>query len=164
MKQFRNGVRVLNKALRVCSYVVTTAIMLVISASVIMRILFKSPIGGLTDIVMILMGLLVAFSLTVAEQTHKHIQVDFVKAYLPPIPAKILYTAMHGIALVFICLVAYRFFIHFQSTWNRGDQTMTISIPYWPVSLCLSVGMVVFAITYILNRIDALLNWKGGKE
>ena len=53
--------------------------MAVVSVSVLGRVLFRSPIGGLTDIISMLNALAVAFAVSVTEKKRKHIKVDFVR-------------------------------------------------------------------------------------
>ncbi|MDR1603405.1 MAG: TRAP transporter small permease [Gracilibacteraceae bacterium] len=163
MKTFRSVVRWLNGIMEKLAYVFIVFGMFIVTLSVVMRILFRHPIPGLTDIVSLTTGLIVAFSLTVTENNRKHLQVDFVREYFPPRLANAVFIIMHGLAVLFVGLVGSRFVGHFAKVFTRGDQTMMMGIPFWPVSLSLLIGLTVYLITMIINRLLVILTRKEGE-
>jgi TRAP-type C4-dicarboxylate transport system permease small subunit len=164
MKNLRSAVAWLNGVMEKLAYVFIAFGMLIVTISVVMRILFRHPIPGLTDIVSLTTGLIVAFSLTVTENNKKHLQVDFVREYFPPRLANVIFIIMHGLAVLLVGLVASRFVGHFTKVFARGDQSMMMGIPFWPVSLSLLIGLTVYLITMIINRLTVILAWKEGEE
>ena len=137
--------------------------MAVVSLSVIMRIVFSSPIAGLTDIVSVFNALAVAFAVSVAERRNKHIRVDFVREYLPEKLGRAIWLLMNTLAIIVLCGIAWRFYLYIATNYIYGSATWIMTIPFWPVVLCIFLGMVVFVMTAILNFLKTLRGWKTGE-
>lgn len=163
MKRLQKIVSILTKITGIMANIVIFLTMAVVSLSVLMRILFNTPIPGLTDIVSMLNALAVAFAISIAEKHRKHIRVDFVREYLPPMMGKAIFFFMNSLAIVVICAVAYRFLLYGFSAYSHGNATWIMNIPHWPVIACLFVGLIIFLLTAISNLLSDFSNWKEAK-
>lgn len=163
MNGFERIVGILTKITGVAANIVLFLTMAVVATSVLMRVFFKAPIAGLTDIVSVFNALAVAFAISVAERRNKHIRVDFVREYLPPRVGRFIYFFMSVLSLLVISVISWRFFLYILSTYEHGSATWIMSIPFWPVVVCLFVGLIVFLLTATLNFLKNITGMKDAK-
>lgn len=158
MDRFERIVDTLNKITLTAANAVLFLTMAVVCASVLMRIFFRAPIAGLTDIVSMLNALAVAFAISVTERSNKHIRVDFVCEYLPPRVGKAIYSFMSILAMLVLLMIAWRFFLYIPSTYKHGGATWIIGIPFWPIVVCIFAGLVIFLLTAVFNFLKSIMN------
>ncbi len=138
--------------------------MATVTYSVIARILFKTPLPGLTDMVSMANGLTVAFALSVAQYKDKHVRVDFVREYMPKAISQKVYVIINALMLMVLAFISYRFALYAMSTLKSGSQTWIMAIPYWPVVTTICLGLIVFWLTVLYRYISTIMSWKEAKE
>ena len=160
MKVFEKVSNGIVKISGACAFILIFAEMFLIAVSVLMRVLFKSPISGLTDYVEVLTGSIIAFALCVTESKSKHIEVAFIREFAPKPVSRTLYVFTNIFAVVFVGVAVWRFFLRFLSDFSTGNKSMTVGFPYWPIDLILAIGCLFFLIVMIYNRIATVQSWQ----
>lgn len=138
--------------------------MLVVAYSVAMRIIFKSPISGLTDIVGFLSALNAALALGYTEKERGFIQVDFVREYFPRLLQRFIAVIIGMISIVGLAFISVQFFKYGLSTYKNGNVTWVMFLPYYPIVFACFAGMVLYTLTTILHFISEILSWREAKE
>jgi C4-dicarboxylate transporter, DctM subunit len=126
---------------------------ILISADVLLRFFFKSPIRGLDEAAALLMAVIVAATFPVAIAERKHITIDLLEAALGPRHAKVGETIGAVLQLGFMALLAWCFYSYALRLTMRGDVTMIVGIrsgPFWwavtaAFALCALLQIVVVA-------------------
>jgi len=138
--------------------------MLVVAYSVAMRIIFKAPISGLTDIVGFLSALNAALALGFTEKERGFIQVDFVKEYFPRLLQRLITVIIGLIAIIGLGFISVQFFKYGLSTYQNKNVTWVMFLPYYPIAFACFAGMVLYFLTSVLHFINEIISWKGGKD
>jgi len=126
-------------------------IMLLVSAEVLMRRLFNSPIAGQVDFTSMTM---VTFSLLCISYCYRqagHIRMDM----LQKLTSGRLSWSTHLFAtLVGFCLVTAILpgtWNHFLRAWSLGDTTLGVGLPTWPSKLAAPVGLGLLWLRLLLE-------------
>jgi TRAP-type C4-dicarboxylate transport system permease small subunit len=143
----------MGRALRVVEYVllvgavlVTLFVMFFVSAEVLMRYAFDSPIPGHLEGSELAAPIIVFLALSYTQATHGHVGMDLVLDSLAPAARRV---AQMGTLLVsiFICAVlAYFSFKNAYQLWLYDDVTM--SPPYfktWPSGVAIPLGYTLIS-------------------
>lgn len=138
--------------------------MLVVAYSVAMRIIFKSPISGLTDIVGFLSALNAALALGYTEKEQGFIQVDFVKEYFPRLLQRFITVIIGLIAIIGLGFISVQFFKYGLSTYENKNVTWVMFLPYYPIAFACFVGMLFYFLTSVLHFINEIISWKEAKN
>ena len=163
MKTFKKIVYFLDEAVGYVACAFIFANMLVVTYSVVMRLVAKSPIGGLTDIVSFLSAINAACALGYTEKAHGFIKVDFVSEYFPLAVRKVLHILVSFISIAVLGLVTWRLLEYTRTTYTTGTISSIAFLHYWPIAAIMCIGFLVFLLTTIVNAIDVILSWKGGE-
>lgn len=131
--------------------------------SIMMRVLFRSPIAGLVDIVSILSVLITAFCVAYADLQNAHISVDFIVEYFPQKIQKGVYAVVGAISAIMIGVLAWSFFRYAATTYASGTGTWTFYIPYYPITFVCGIGFTAFLLTATYKYLDRLINWGAEK-
>lgn len=138
--------------------------MLVVAYSVAMRIIFKSPISGLTDIVGFLSALNAAFALGFTEKERGFIQVDFVKEFFPRMLQRLIAFVVGLIGIIGLGIISVQFFKYGLSTYQNGNVTWVMFLPYYPIAFACFVGMLFYSLTSVLHFVNEIISWKEGTD
>lgn len=116
-------------------------IMLLVSAEVLMRRLFNSPIPGQVDFTSMTM---VTFSLLCISYCYRqagHIRMDMLQKMTGGrvSSATQLFATLVGLFLVTAILPGT--WTHFMRAWSLGDTTLGVGLPTWPSKLAAPVGL-----------------------
>ena len=134
--------------------------MLIVTTSILMRILFRSPIAGLVDIVGMISGVIIALTIAYTEKENGHISADFIVAYFPKIVQKISFIIVSLLSNALLAILGWRLFIYAQKAYETGSASWVINIPFFPVAFLCSLGMFLFFLTTLVKCIDRILHWE----
>lgn len=127
------------------------ALMLLVSAEVVLRRLFNAPIPGQQDITILSM---VAFGLLCVSYCYRqagHIQMDLIVSALSGRPRWILNLFITAAALFTITAIWPGTWTHFLRAYNFGDTTFGIGLPTWPSKLAAPIGLGILWVRLVLE-------------
>ncbi|AZQ76162.1 MAG: TRAP transporter small permease subunit [Flaviflexus sp.] len=139
-------------------------LMLLTVADVGGRAFADSSILGTVEISTLLMVAIAFLGLAAAEIHNRHVSVELVEAYLPPVVRLIL----AGVRTVLITLtgivISWGLLGVLTSAFERGETTSGIlRLATWPMKGILLVSFVLFFVVAIWNAINEFLDMKEGK-
>ncbi|NMF89017.1 TRAP transporter small permease subunit [Aromatoleum petrolei] len=139
------------------------AIMLVVSADVVMRYLFNSPFAWAYDLIALyLMAGVFYFVLADAHRQHAHVSIDILQERMGPRlrHGADLVTALVGVTL--FSLIAY---IGIERTWEsfNNDEVLagTIAWPMWLSSIIVPIGSILLVLRLMLQVVVHLAGLAG---
>ena len=125
--------------------------MMVVVISVLGRVLFRSPILGLTDIVAFAFGLSCAFAFCITEKNRNHITMDLLFQVLPRRGKVINHAIMGTLNLITLAVITYLFFRYIGNTYDNKMSSWVVHIPYYPFVAAAAIGMLLFFATAVAN-------------
>jgi TRAP-type C4-dicarboxylate transport system permease small subunit len=143
-------VKILDKLSRWMGYLSAAAIivlMLLVTANIIGRYFFKSPITGTPEIACLLMIIIVFPALAWAALEGKHIKVDFIMDRFPQRVQVIVDSIMILVALGIFAIITW---YSFPAALNSSDVSSLLSVPQAPFYWVMAVGWAVFCISIVV--------------
>jgi TRAP-type transport system small permease protein len=140
----------------IAGMVVLAAIMLLMTADVFGRYLFRHPLTGADEAVGFLLLCLTAFSIAYALKEKMHIRIDFIVERFPVTIQMALDILAYLVGLLITVLIAWQLFV---GAWNyilHPRVTENLNIPYYPFIIILGLGFVVFALTFFTELLAAI--------
>ena len=134
--------------------------MAIVTISILMRVFFKSPIAGLTDIVGLVSGVIIALTIAFTEKEGGHISADFIMEYFPKTVQKISYVAVNLMSNAVVAVLGWRLFVYAQQAYEGGTASWVVNIPLFPVAFLISMGMFLFFLTSVVKCIDRIIHWE----
>lgn len=134
--------------------------MLFVVINVVLRVVFRMPIGGFTDIAGMISCVIVVLTIAYTESENGHISVHFIVAYFPKWLQKVLYAVMGFLNLLVVGFLAVCFWNYAMQSAAQKTVTMTAKLPYMPFLVISAFGMFMFALTIIANTLEKLTNWE----
>jgi TRAP-type C4-dicarboxylate transport system permease small subunit len=162
-KQMRNAIFKIDNWVGLMGSFCIVVNMLFVVVNVVLRVIFRTPIGGFTDIAAMISCVIVALTIAYTETENGHINVDFIAAYFPKTIQKILYAIMGLLNLTVVGTLTVCFWNYAHKASIAKTVTMTAKLPYAPFLMICTFGMLLFALTIIVKTLDRLINWEGGK-
>ena len=151
MKKFRDIIFKIDEAFVKVANVCIFLNMMVVVISVLGRVLFRSPILGITDIVSFAFGLSCVLAFCITEKNRSHIAMDLLFQVLPrrgKIANHAIVGSLNLFTLAFITII---FFRYIGNTYNNHMASWVLHIPYYPFVAAAAIGMVLFLATAIAN-------------
>lgn len=139
--------------LAVMACVMILGMMLLAVLDVVLRIFFKSPIIGATEIIQILnVGIVVA--LGAGTVRNQHVTVDFVMDKVPGVPRYYIQLAVDVLNIAVLALMSYCSFQLMRKSMEQGYTYSLLKIPEWPFVGLIAVGLIggILGVVYIICR------------
>ena len=134
--------------------------MFLITYSVIGRIAFSHPLGGLVDMVSFIFALTCAFSFCYTERSHGHVRMDLFLQKANRTGKIVLHTITGLIALFILVFIVISMYSYAAKTLAAHNITMTIAIPYFPFVLVTAISLTLFLATMLVNFVRAYDEWR----
>jgi len=131
----------LEQGLTFAAATIIGAMMLLTTASVVMRRVFNSPIRGDYEYITLLFVFTVFFGLAYAQSRHQHIRIAVVHDWLSPRQRRYVDIVVLTISLGLFLILTWRSAI--QTAWalEKGDTILgAIQVKTWPPRLAVAVG------------------------
>jgi C4-dicarboxylate transporter DctQ subunit len=126
-------------------------LMFFLSAEVIGRKVFNSPIPGAIDWVEVWMATFAFLGAAYCQRLGGHVRMEMVISKLKGSLAWWLEFLAVAIAFVYVCIIINHSFKHFMRAWEWGDSTIDIELVTWPSKLIVPVALTLLAIRLLLN-------------
>ena len=108
--------------------------------------MFRTPIFGALDIVMLAQLVAISFAVSMALILGRHIQVEFFVPLLPKRLQAVIDCIVHFLGLALFLLIVWRLFAYAYSLQTGGEESMTARIPLHPFVYGAAVATIKFGI------------------
>ena len=118
--------------------------------------LFRTPVYGALDIVMLGQLVAISFATAYALLIGRHVSVEFFIALLPKRLQNLLDVVISFFGLTFFVLIIWRLFAYGHSLRVGGEVSATIRIPLYPFAYGIAVASIPVALIYIVYILKAI--------
>ena len=132
------------------------AIMAMTFVDVIGRTFFGRALVGTVETVELLMGVLVFSGLAITEVRGKHIAVETFQGLFPEPVKRFSIVVNLLLAVCITALLARQLLIKTFEIFEEREYTQILEIPYWPTSIVMTAGIVLFLIALLMHLIEAM--------
>jgi TRAP-type C4-dicarboxylate transport system permease small subunit len=146
-----SGVNSFTKILNWIGYVSLSGMVLVTTANVFGRYIFKKPLLGEIDMVELGMAIMGGFAMFLAAVQHHHVSVDVLLVRFSTRARRILGSVALLLGFITWALLAYRAFLDGLSNIKNGSRTATLFIPLGPFELILAFGIFLLCLTLLIQ-------------
>lgn len=161
MKKFLHVVLSVNSWMQVLAGISLTLIVIVTTVDVIAR-LFGNPVPGAVEVIAILGGIAVGFTLPMTSWMKGHVAVEVVLNSFRPRVRNGVYIVTRAIA-IFLCLLISRNFLSIGTDfWQKGEVSGTLTLPLFPVCYGLMACFIVLSIVFLCDII--ILFWRSDEN
>ena len=138
--------RYITGGLEIVSGLLLIALMLVTGIDVIGRYVFDSPLPGAFESTELLLGALVFAALPLVSRSGAHVEVDLLATLLPDRVGRGLLWFGAAVGLLVLLVFAWRLFALGLNQLEDGTRSISLGIPFAPVSFLGSAACVVSAV------------------
>ncbi|MBI5606059.1 MAG: TRAP transporter small permease [Deltaproteobacteria bacterium] len=124
-----------------------------ICSDIVASWVFGSPIRGVIEISMLIIGWVIAFSFTWGLIQGAQVRVTLFTGNLSEGKRRWFDCAAHLLGFVFLCLMSYGAWLFFWSSWQVKEAMPSafLYLPWWPGKLALPVGLSLMALQFLLQ-------------
>lgn len=149
-----------SKLLNNAGTVVIMAMVLLITADVVLRNVLNKPIQGSIEIVEYLMVVLIFFLFANGQIQKTNVNVDMFVKKLPAKVRKFLEALNYLIASIFFATVTVQMFREGYDVYLRNDVSPSLSIPEFPFFIGASIGVLFLTLVLLVDLIVVLTDAK----
>lgn len=123
-----------------------------VTADVIMRGLFHSPIPGVLEIVQALNVIIIFLSIAFVQRLKGHIKIDLVVSHMSPAQLDAFETFCWIVGLAVFSLLTWQMSIFTVESWRVREATMgLIYFPVYPIKFLIAVGSFLLCLGFIID-------------
>ena len=131
--------------------------MLTIVTNVVGRFVFRMPLPGTIEIVEMLTAAAIFFTLALAEQRRRHIQVELLVSRFPRRVQAILASIMYFLSAAFFIVMGWQgFILVFESVTPLVQASHILHIPEAPFIFAVAFGSLLFGIEMLMHVFQPL--------
>ena len=153
--------KILSKIASVMNYISMATcflMMLLMTADVVCRYVFKSSILGTYEIAENMLAVVVAFSFADCQVRKGHIHVDILTNALPYRIQKICEVITMAICVVFMYYASVSQVKQVIAVHSSGLASTVLQFKIWPFQVALAGGMIVLGIAFLADFVTALID------
>ncbi len=128
------------------------------SVDVIGAKLFRTPVFGALDIMMLAQLIAISFAGAMALILGRHVQVEFFMILLPKRVQVLVDILINLLCLVFFVIIVWRLFIHGYDLQIGKEETMTAGIPLHPVTYASALAIIPFCLVFLQRVFSSILS------
>ncbi len=118
---------------------------------------FKSPLLGSIDIVTLCQVIAIAFTITIAQISGRHISVEIFIEMLPKRTQAVIDSVIYFLLFLFFVLIVWRVTMFGLALQRAGEVSETLSIPIYPFIFAISIGFVPMGLLSLLKFLNAMI-------
>ncbi|WP_291319478.1 TRAP transporter small permease [Desulfonatronospira sp.] len=138
-------------------------VMLVIVANILMRAWWK-PLTGSYELVEILGAVILSMGVAYCAVNRGHVTVSLLVDSLPPRLQNVVEIITNIISLTFISLLSWGLLQYSSNVHRRNLSTSSLDIPLYPVYYLVACGMIMLALTVLVELIKNTLALIRGRK
>ena len=119
--------------------------------------IFRMPVPGSLDIVMLAQLIAATFAVAMALIKDRHVQVEFFMVLLPKRIQAVVDALIQLLLVVFFIVIVWRLFLHGVHLQSGGEQTATVRIPVAPFSYASAVAIIPVCLVFMQQFINSIL-------
>ena len=121
---------------------------------------FRAPVFGTIDIVMIAQLIAISFAIAMALILGRHVQVEFFVPLLPKRVRHIVDCIVHFLGFALFVLIVWRLFTYGYSLQTGGEESMTARITLHPFAYGAAVACIPVCLVFLHRLIDSIIKVK----
>jgi TRAP-type C4-dicarboxylate transport system permease small subunit len=129
-------------------------LILFITADVIGRYVFNSPITGDFELVILAAGLIASFSLAYTLVLDGHIRVDIVSSHFPSGLRKALDIVAYVFGLIFWTVATWRSFVYAMTLRKSNLVSGMLPIPIYPFVFIVALGCAMLCLVFFFRLVN----------
>ncbi|MGD8963318.1 MAG: TRAP transporter small permease [Desulfobacterales bacterium] len=118
--------------------------------------LFRTPVYGALDIVMLSQLVAISFATAYALIIGRHVSVEFFMVLLPERLQALIETVISFFGLTFFVLIIWRLLVYGHSLQIGGEVSATIRIPLYPFAYGIAVASIPVALIFLTQILKAI--------
>ncbi len=130
-------------------------VMVVIVSNILMRAWWK-PLPGSYELVEVLGAVILSMGAAYCAISRGHVTVSLFVDKLSKKKQAIVDIVTSLISFIFISAIGWGLLKYAKMTYNRGLETSTLSIPLYPVYFLVAAGLIMLALTAMLELIKSI--------
>lgn len=151
----RRGLDLLESGLNLLSIGILFALMLYVTAEVVMRYLFDRPLPGHLEMTQLLIAPAALLALSWTQARRGHVGMDMLHDMLPPRGRAAADCFSLAIALATFAVLTWYSFESARLAWEVGDVTPTAALPTWWSKAAVPLGFGLLCIRLALQLAEA---------
>ncbi len=132
-------------------------IMVITCVDVVGAKLFRMPVFGALDMVMLAQLLAISFAASITLIKGRHIQVEFFALLLPKRTQVMIDCIVHLLGFALFFLIVWRLFVFGYSFQTGGEETATAYIPLHPFVYGAAVAIIPMCLVFLCRFIDSII-------
>jgi len=128
------------------------------SVDVIGAKLFRTPVFGALDIMMLAQLIAISFAGAMALILGRHVQVEFFMILLPKRVQVLVDILINFLCLVFFIIIVWRLFVHGYDLQIGKEETMTAGIPLHPFTYASALAIIPFCLVFLQRVFSSILS------
>jgi TRAP-type C4-dicarboxylate transport system permease small subunit len=145
-----------SRRISIVSAVAAVVMMLLVTADVVMRRLFNSPIFGAYEVEKLLLLIIVFFGAAYVMSTKGHVFVDTLTRLYPKSIQNVAIPASYFLSLLIMALISWQTTVYGLATLEIGETSVLLRIPTAPFIFIVAFGSAVFFLVLVVQFIYAL--------
>lgn len=130
--------------------------MVVTCVDVVGAKVFKRPVLGSIDIVMLCQIVAISFACSMTQLVGRHIKVEFFFFFLPRLVQRVVNSIIHLIGIGLFIVIIWRLFVLGHSFQTFGEYSMTIYIPYYPFAYGIGFACIPVCLLLVVEFLKSL--------
>lgn len=119
--------------------------------------LFRSPVFGSLDVMMLVQLIAVSFAASMAFIRNRHVSVEFFVLLLPKKLRSFVDCLVQLLCLLFFMLIVWRLVTHGYHLQTGGEETATAHIPLSPFSFASALGILPVCLVLLQQFFTSIL-------
>ncbi|MCF8095004.1 MAG: TRAP transporter small permease [Desulfobacteraceae bacterium] len=159
MPAIENLEKLNNNVIRVLEWVGLAGLIVMMSitcVNVIGAKVFRNPVLGALDIVVISQLTAISFAVAGALIQGRHVAVEFFVMILPKRIEQGIAVIINLLGLFLFIVIVYRLFLHAGYLWEMNEVTPTARIPLYPFVYAAAVAFIPVCIVYLFELIKSI--------
>ncbi len=136
--------------------VVLALMVLLITADVVMRYFFNSPIRGSFELIQVMLSMIVFLGLALVQTQKGHVSVTLLTGGLSSARSAVLESATYLLCLIIFVLISWCSFEQAENLYSTGTSTDSLAIPYFPFMWVVVIGSVLLCLIFLMDFLKSL--------
>lgn len=156
LDKFERINRRLSKVFQWIGFAGILVMMVITCVDVVGAKVFKMPVLGSIDIVMLCQIVAISFACSMTLIVGRHIQVEFFFPFLPRPVQRVVNSIIHLLGFGLFLVIIWRLFALGHSFQTTGEYSMTIYIPYYPFAYGIAFACIPVCLVLLVEFVKSL--------
>ena len=166
MKNYKKVYAAFYKISKILAYISMISVLfitVITTVDVVLRLISElTPLNmfvkGTFEFTQLFLILIVFFAYAITELDDGHVRVSIITDKLPKVPKRILNIIVRAIVAIFCFVLTYACWLQTAAHIEGKITSSVLFIPFTPFSLCMTIGVLLFAIAMVLKFINSMIS------